>query len=296
MDANLLRALLPSWKLTMEGNRSPGTITTYRHAVHAYLDWCEQHDLPAALDKTTVRAWIADMLNNGTAQATARLRQQVLKSYAKWLFDEGEIDSNPIDGLRPPRLDTKVTPSLRDEQVAAMIQACRGTRFADRRDEAIVRFMAETGTRSSETIGIQLADIDLSGRTAIVRKGKGGKGRMVPFSPQCATAIDRYLRMRRRSNMPMEGPLWVGVGGKTFGYYGLAKSLKQRAQDAGVEGFHLHLMRHTAATRWLRQGGSEGGLMAVAGWSSRSMVDRYTSGNRTELALSEAKGLSLGEF
>ena len=55
-------------------------------------------------------------------------------------------------------------------------------------------------------------------------------------------------------------------------------------------------MRHTAATRWLRAGGSEGGLMAIAGWSTRDMIDRYTGASASERAADEARGLGLGEL
>jgi integrase/recombinase XerD len=40
------------------------------------------------------------------------------------------------------------------------------------------------------------------------------------------------------------------------------------------------VLRHTAAHRWLAAGGTEGGLMAVAGWSRRDMLDRYADGDR----------------
>ena len=49
-----------------------------------------------------------------------------------------------------------------------------------------------------------------------------------------------------------------------------------RAEMAGVAGFHPHRLRHTAAHRWLAKGGSEGGLMAVAGWTRPDMLLRYT--------------------
>ena len=88
----------------------------------------------------------------------------------------------------------------------------------------------------------------------------------------------------------------MGVGGKKFGYFGLNDTLRDRAKTAGIEGFHLHLMRHTAATRWLRAGGSEQGLMSVAGWSTRSMIDRYTGASASERAADEARGLGLGDL
>ena len=43
-------------------------------------------------------------------------------------------------------------------------------------------------------------------------------------------------------------------------------------------------MRHTAATRWLRAGGSEGGLMSIAGWSTRSMHRPITLASAAERA------------
>ena len=69
-----------------------------------------------------------------------------------------------------------------------------------------------------------------------------------------------------------------------------------RAALAGIDDFHPHLLRHTAATRWLAAGGSEGGLMAIAGWRQRQMLDRYTAATASERAADEAKRLRLGDL
>jgi integrase len=156
--------------------------------------------------------------------------------------------------------------------------------------------MAETGARAGEILNMLPSDIDLQRGLATVRRGKGGKGRIVPFGPQTAAALDRYIRARRTHRFAETGPLWLGGGGQQFGYHGLNMALKRRARMAGIEKFHLHLLRSTAATRWLRAGGSETGLMAVAGWSSRTMVDRYTGASASERAAAEARGLNLGEL
>jgi integrase len=98
-----------------------------------------------------------------------------------------------------------------------------------------------------------------------IEKGKGAKGRFSPFGDHAAAAIDRYLRVRRTHRLAHTSALWLGPNGKTFAYFGLNDALRERAKKAGIEGFHLHLLRRTAATRWLRAGGSEGGLMSIAG-------------------------------
>ena len=100
------------------------------------------------------------------------------------------------------------------------------------------------------------------------------------------------VRLRRA-----DGPrLWLGERGSTFGYDGLNQALRRRAQHAGIDGFHLHRLRHTAAHRWLAAGGSESGLMAMAGWSRTDMLVRYTRATAADRAAAEALRLDLGNI
>ena len=292
-----LAALLPSWQLSMRAERkSPATVTSYTEGVLAFLRWSAAANVTPEITKSTVQAFTADLLDAGAQAATARTRHMALRRFAAWLAEEGELDANPLLGVKPPKLDSKVVDALTDEQLRLLLKACSGKELIDRRDEAIVRLMAETGLRAGEVIAMEVADVDLQQGRAIVRRGKGGKGRAIPFGPQTAAALDRYMRARRAHRLGGSGALWLGGNGQTFSYHGLNLALKRRASVAGIAGFHLHLMRHTAATRWLRAGGSEGGLMAVAGWSTRSMVDRYTGASASERAATEARNLGLGEI
>src|SRR5690349_14501748 len=237
--------------------KSPATVTSYTEGVLAFLRWAESAGVAPQITKQSVQAFTADLLDGGAQAATARTRHMALRRFAAWLADEGEIDANPLLGVKPPKLDSKVVDALSDEQLRLLIKACSGKEFIDRRDEAVVRLMAETGLRAGEVIGMQVADVDLQQGRAIVRRGKGGKGRAVPFGPQPAAALDRYIRTRRAHRLSGTGSLWLGGNGQNFSYHGMNIALKRRAKAAGITGFHLHLMRHTAATRWLRAGGSE---------------------------------------
>ena len=292
-----LEKLLPSWTLSLRSERkSPATIASYTDGVLAFLRWAKAAGIPVELTKTTVQTFTADLLDGGAQAATARARHMALRRYAAWLAEEGEIDSNSLLGLKPPKLDAKIIDSLTDEELRLLMKACSGRGLIDRRDEAIVRLMVETGLRAGEVLALQTADIDLQQGNAIVRRGKGGKARSVPFGSQTAAALDRYMRARSGHRLGNTEPLWLGGNGQTFSYAGLDRALKRRAEAAGISGFHLHLLRHTAATRWLRAGGSEQGLMAVAGWSTRSMIDRYTGASASERAAAEARNLNLGDL
>lgn len=292
-----LGALLPSWELSLRAERkSPQTIKSYGDGVRAFLRWCDEQGHSPALNRDLMKGFVADLLEGGAEPATARARQLGVRRFSAWLAEEGEIDDDPLLGLKAPKLDAKVTDSLTDDELRRLIKACAGKDFRDRRDEAIIRLMAETGMRAGEVTGLTVADVDLIRGLATVRRGKGGKGRLAPFGPQTAKAIDRYLRMRRTHRLGDTPALWLGDRGKSLEYFGLHRALKYRAEIAGLVKFHPHLLRHTAASRWLAAGGSEGGLMAVAGWSTRDMIDRYTKSTASDRAAAEARGLNLGEL
>ena len=169
----------------------------------------------------------------------------------------------------------------------------------DRRDEAIVRLMTETGMRAGEVVDLQMPRCRPAGRAGHRPPRQGRQGRQGPHRavrPQTSRSLDRYLRLRRSHRLGETLPLWLGDRGKGFTYDGLHAALKFRAEKAGLVGFHPHVLRHTAASRWLAAGGSEGGLMAVAGWSRRDMIDRYTKATAETRAADEARTLQLGDL
>lgn len=293
-----LSALLDSWLLNLRAERkSPQTIKTYGDGIRRFIAWAAEADMAPELDRPTVNAFIASLLDDGAEPSTARSRQLALRRISAWLAEEGEIDSDQLVNLKPPKLDSKIVPELSEDELLALIKACRTSNdFRCRRDEAIVRLMIETGARAGEVVNVTTADMNLKEGTAVIRRGKGGKGRTVPISAQTCRAIDRYLRVRRSHRLADTPSLWLGDRGKGLTYYGLYAALAYRSQLAGLEGFHPHVLRHTAAGRWLAKGGSEGGLMAMAGWTRREMIDRYTRATSERRAQDEARRLGLGDL
>ena len=100
----------------------------------------------------------------------------------------------------------------------------------------------ETPARAGEVVAMQVIDLNLRSvpPTAIIRRGKGGKGRVVPLAVEAAAAIDEYMRARRTHRLKDDPALWLGDRGKHFSYDALHKTLAMCADMAGVPGFHLH--------------------------------------------------------
>lgn len=297
MTPDELISLRASWELSMEARRlSQNTIDGYHDGLTAFLRWSARTQQPLVLDKPTVNRFTADLLAAGAEATTARARHLAVRRFSKWLAEEGEIDEDKLLGMQPPKLDEKIVDPLTDEQLVALLKACAGKEFRDRRDEAIVRVAAESALRAAEIVDMTVSDTHVHDGMAVIRRGKGGKGREIPFSPFAAQAIDRYLRARRTHRLAGTDTLWLGERGRLLRYHGLYDALCRRAEMAGIPDFHPHRLRHTGATRWLEAGGTQDGLMAVAGWTTPQMLHRYVKATQSRRAAAEARRLNLGDL
>jgi len=305
MTLTIDEAILPaqSWQLALRAERkSPQTLKAYGDGVRQYLTWCAATPVEP-FTRAALNLWVAELLDAGAAASTARSRQLAVRRFSAWLTDENELAVDPFLGVKAPKLDERVIEPLTDDELRALIKACQPPKGAEpkvalryRRDEAIVRLMIDAGLRAGEVTALELDDLDLPGGSAIVRRGNGGKGRTVPVGPEAALALDRYLRLRRTHRLANSTALWLGDRGKGFTYDALHKTLSERADAAGIVGFHPHKMRHTWAHRWLSAGGSESGAMAVGGWARPDMLMRYTKAQASARAAEEARTLNLGKL
>ena len=177
----------PGGSLAAE-HKSAKTIRQYADGVRLFLRFCHDTGTEAQLTKTAVRAYVSSVLAAGAQPNTARARYAAVRRFAGWLVTEGELDTDTLAGLEPPTLHTKVVRPLTDAELRDLIKVSQGSGFRDRRAEAIIRLMAETGIRAGECANLKADDVDTLRGTAIVHRGKGGKGRIVPFGPETARA------------------------------------------------------------------------------------------------------------
>ncbi len=284
------------WLISLRAaKKSPETIKTYRKNTAAFLTWATANGKPPIPDRRTVEAYLAELCDERSG-GTGRAHLVALRSWAKWLVREGEIDCGyELAEVEPPAIYEYVVEPFTDEELGALLKACAGRRLMDLRDTAMIRVLIDCGGRARELVGIDLTEVDLASAIVLLH-GKGGKDRFVPLSDQTCEALDRYLRARRRHPNAESPKLWLGQREPfTLDYSGLWKTMKMRGKAAGIADVHPHKFRHTFADRWLDRGGSEGGLMQVAGWSDPAMIRRYAKARAARRALDEARRLGLGD-
>ena len=192
METDELAALVPSWTLHLRAERkTEGTLKTYLAGVTPYLAWCGDRD---PLARGRLQEWTAELLENGSSPATAKTRMMAVRHFTRWLADEGEIPEDPFSRVRAPKVDEPVVPVLSEDQLRALVKACAAPvgectglpSLRHRRDEAIVRLLAETGLRAGECIALTVADVDLVTMECGRPPRQGWQG-----SPTCRSARPR---------------------------------------------------------------------------------------------------------
>ena len=150
----------------------------------------------------------------------------------------------------------------------------------------LVDFLASTGWRLSEGRLLTWASVDRDEGTIRLEenRSKSGKPRLFPYSqaPALKTLLEKRYEVRQ--------------GGYVFHYRGepvaegrIRHTWKNACRKAGLVGKLLHDLRRSFARDMRRSGISEGVIMKLAGWRTRSMFDRYNVIDEADLSQAIAK-------
>src|SRR3712207_6424793 len=129
--------------------------------------------------------------------ATVARHYRSLQQLFRWLEHEEEIQQSPFAKMSPPAVPEQPVPLLTSDEIARVLDACKGSGFEERRDTAIFRLLLDSGLRVAELIGITLQDLNFEQDVALVL-GKGRRERAAPFGNRTGEALRRYIRTRAK--------------------------------------------------------------------------------------------------
>ena len=163
--------------------------------------------------------------------------------------------------------------ALNDSELDQLLAAI-GTEPTGKRNRAAVLLMADSGLRVGEVIALELRDVvRKAGQISevILRQTKGGRPARQPVTARTAVALAEWLEARARLvgdaspvlicsiSRGQAGGLGSGgelAPGRALSRAYLGQALDRAGKAAGLRmRVHPHLLRHTAATRYLRATG-----------------------------------------
>jgi integrase/recombinase XerD len=217
--------------------------------------------------------------------ATVHRKAACLRSFYRHLRREEAIEDDPAARLETPRKGKKLPEVLSYAEVQRLLAQPRGDDPVTIRDRALLELMYACGLRASETISLDVSDVDLE--HGIVRaRGKGSKERLVPIGGKAVAAVRVYLRSGRPGLTHEQGErkLFLNFRGGPLTRQGLYKIVLRHAETAGLaERMSPHTLRHSFATHLLAGGCDLRSVQEMLGHADLSTTQLYTHLSGEEL-------------
>ena len=216
-----------------------------------------------------VEGWIVELRRKGLAESTVRSAYTILRAVLDTAVRDGALGSNPAAAIRRPRVTAKEAPHLTPAQVADLLRAAEGSRYAP-----LFALLVHTGLRRGEALALQWSDVDLprgilqvrgtlsriDGELVVTEPKTAKSKRFVPISEPA----ERLLRAQQETQdreRQHAGSAWRQTGFVFTTLFGdpcdprnAFRALRAAAAKAGLPYAGLHTLRHSAASVMLTRG------------------------------------------
>ncbi|HXT28755.1 MAG TPA: tyrosine recombinase XerC [Vicinamibacterales bacterium] len=289
--------------LRLNENASAHTVRAYDSDLSQYLVFLASHldrrvsDLgPADLDHLNARAFLGDRHKRGNSKSSAARKLSAIRAFGRYLRREGLIEGDPAALVGTPKREQRIPSHLAVDEMSKLLDTPDTTDPLGRRDKAILELFYASGLRLSELVGLDLDDVNLSGRVVRVL-GKGRKERIVPFNRSAADALRAWLgdraaiapsALRRGKDVRPRGrprdPLFLNYQGGRLSTRSVDKLVRRYVAACSTRyGISPHALRHSFATHLLEAGADLRAIQELLGHARLSTTQRYTHVNAAQL-------------
>jgi tyrosine recombinase XerC len=278
---NTIEPLLDAYVryLIAEKNLSPFTIRNYRSDLLDFARYLEEHEElePLEADRQSFRRYLGFARDSGIATASLTRRASTIRSFYRFLTREGHLEANPLANVSAPKRERRLPSILTKDHLQSLIHSADEDTPQGLRNRAILELMYAAGIRLSEIVRLDLKNIDLAERTALVR-GKGNKERMVLIGAPAEDALRHYLTNGRPKLVDGEtDALFLNRDGGRLSGRSIQQIVRRQALRAGLDvRVHPHLLRHSFATHLLDGGAELRVVQELLGHASASTTQIYT--------------------
>ncbi len=261
--------------LRVERGLSPNTIAAYTRDLSQYVAFLGDRQP----DEELIGRHIGEMRRQGLADSTVSRKIASIRGLHRFLVIEGMRPTDPTAMIDSPRRPDTFPKALGVDEAIALVESPGTKDRSARRDRALLEFLYGTGARVSETVGVDLGDVDLEDRFAKVT-GKGSKQRLVPLGTKAVEAIASWLpdRLHLVSRKVAGDPLFINLRGGRLSRQGMFDIVKKHALRVGIEPTRVspHVLRHSAATHMVEAGADLRTVQEMLGHATISTTQVYT--------------------
>lgn len=273
--------------LAIEKGSSPRTGEAYKLDLERFVFFAAQKSARSPLEASpkVLREYVYHLKDLGLAPSSIRRNISALRTYFRFLVNEGHITGDPSERLETPKRWRTLPDVLGVDEVEKLLAAISLDEPLAFRDRAMLEIAYGAGLRVSEWISLSVRDMLLDEKLVRVF-GKGSKERLVPLGRNAIGAVAVYLRELRPTLERGEGKgtLFLNSRGKPLSRMGAWKILRKYVDIAGIKkAVSPHTLRHSFATHLLEGGADLRAVQEMLGHSDISTTQIYTHVDREYL-------------
>lgn len=263
---------------------SSHTLKAYRRDLSLFQKYASNLGAEVTLDqigRNFVQNWLKTMTSE--KPRTVRRRLATIKSMFSSMERNGNHELNQLAGLRcEVKVGKNLPRTIGRSVVKALLRASRtqtgATKDASRRkvlETAVVETLFSTGMRVSETVALNIDDVDMD-RLVIFVRGKGNREREIPIACEALErCLLKQLTERQRQNASKESPLFINRRGNRLSDQSVRSMLRRHSAAIGGKQVTPHMLRHTVATLLLEDGVDLRHIQRLLGHSSIATTTIY---------------------
>ena len=165
---------------------------------------------------------------------------------------------------------------LTPSEVIRLIDQCSKRAATGIRNRALLALLWRCGLRCSEALDLEPRDIDANTGLVRVRKGKGGKLRVVKVDSTALALVGHWLAKRDGLGLNGRHKLFPTLQGKRLDARYVRSLVARLGRKAGIERrCHPHALRHSHASELSREGKPLALISQQLGHSNLSTTSRY---------------------
>jgi tyrosine recombinase XerC len=266
--------------LSVEKDASPYTLRNYSHEIGQFIDFLQGQGINSweNADRQVLRRYLLWLRAEGYVEASMARKLSEIRSFCRYLQQEGQLRTNPIDAVTSPKVPKRLPRYLKLEEVEALLHAPDLSTPLGQRDRAILELLYASGVRLSELVGLNLANMSLdTGR--LVVWGKGGKERVVLLGEPAMQALRTYVRegRTRLRGQKATDALFLNRFGGRLSRRSIGLILDKYSKLSGLwRKVTPHLLRHTFATHMLEGGANLRVVQELLGHAQPTTTEIYT--------------------
>jgi integrase/recombinase XerC len=270
--------------LKHERGYSDKTLSSYQLQLSAVASQvAEQANHWVELTETQLQLHISSCRKSLKARSLA-LRVASLRSFYRYLVQQGKLKENPASYLQVPKFDKPLPKNLDVDQVNHLLDFDTSEDALACRDKAILELFYSSGLRLDELVSANLQDIDWS--EALIRvRGKGNKQRVLPIGRMAVAAIKDWLKVRSAYVGSDPEALFLSKQKNRISNRQVQQRVKLWSERQGLaQHLHPHMLRHSFATHMLESSSDLRAVQELLGHANLNTTQVYTHLDFQQLA------------